>query len=57
MNVVIGLCVGYDSLFYKYFNVYIIILVIKDCVIGYNFVVVLYIVNFYYCKKLMLEGE
>ena len=36
LNVVIGLCVGHDSLFYKYSNAYTTTLVTKDRVTGHN---------------------
>ena len=36
LNVVIGLCVGHDSLFYKYSDAYVTTLVTKDRVTGNN---------------------
>lgn len=57
LNVVIGLCVGHDSLFYKYSNAYTTTLVTKDRVTGHNPAAVLYTANSYYRKKLMPEGE
>lgn len=42
LNVVIGLCVGHDSLFYKYSDAYVTTLVTKDRVTGNNPTVVLY---------------
>ena len=55
--VVIGLCVGHDSLFYKYSNAYTTTLVTKDRVTGHNPAAALYTANSYYRKKLMPEGE
>lgn len=55
LNVVIGLCVGHDSLFYKYSDAYATTLVTKDRVTGHNPAAVLYTANSYYKKK--LEGE
>lgn len=52
LNVVIGLCVGHDSLFYKYSDAYATTLVTKDRVTGHNPVAVLYTANSYYRKKL-----
>lgn len=52
MNVVIGLCVGHDSLFYKYSDAYATTLVTKDRVTGHNPVAVLYTSGSYYGKKL-----
>lgn len=55
LNVVIGLCVGHDSLFYKYSDAYVTTLVTKDRVTGNNPVAVLYTADSYYKKKLTLE--
>ena len=54
LNVVIGigLCVGHDSLFYKYSDAYVTTLVTKDRVTGNNPAAALYTANSYYRKKL-----
>ena len=52
LNVVIGLCVGHDSLFYRYSEAYVTTLVTKDRVTGNNPAVALYTANSYYRKKL-----
>ena len=52
LNVVIGLCVGHDSLFYKYSEVPCTTLVTKDRVLGHNPAVALYQADAYYKKKL-----
>lgn len=52
LNVVIGLCVGHDSLFYKYADACTTTLVTKDRVTGHNPVAVLYTAGSYYKKKL-----
>lgn len=52
LNVVIGLCVGHDSLFYKYTNTLTTTLITKDRVLGHNPAVALYTSNSYY-KKLL----
>ncbi len=52
LNVVIGLCVGHDSLFYKYSDAPVTTLVAKDRVLGHNPVAALYQANAYYRKKL-----
>lgn len=52
LNVVIGLCVGHDSLFYKYSEALTTTLVTKDRVLGHNPVAALYQANTYYAKKL-----
>lgn len=51
LNVVIGLCVGHDSLFYKYSDAYTTTLVTKDHVTGNNPAATLYTANSYYHKK------
>lgn len=49
-NVVVGLCVGHDSLFYKYSDALCTTLVTKDRVLGHNPVVALYQSKAYYSK-------
>lgn len=57
LNVVIGLCVGHDSLFYKYSDAYVTTLVTKDRVTGHNPVAALYTAQSYYKKKLFPPRE
>ena len=57
LNVVIGLCVGHDSLFYKYSDAYVTTLVTKDRVTGHNPAAALYTARSYYRKKLGFEKE
>ncbi|MBC3515965.1 DUF1847 domain-containing protein [Neobittarella massiliensis] len=54
LNVVIGLCVGHDSLFYRYSKAVTTTLVVKDRVLGHNPVAALYTANSYY-KDLLQE--
>ncbi|RAP54561.1 MAG: metal-binding protein [Methanosphaera sp. rholeuAM130] len=54
LNVVVGLCVGHDSLFYKYSKSLVTTLVTKDRVLAHNPVGALYQTNTYY-KKLLRE--
>jgi len=56
LNVVIGLCVGHDSLFYKYSDALVTTLITKDRVLGHNPVAALYQANTYY-SRLMEEGK
>lgn len=53
LNVVVGLCVGHDSLFYKYANGLTTTLVTKDRVLAHNPAAALYQARAYY-KKLLL---
>lgn len=55
LNVVIGLCVGHDSLFYKYSEAYVTTLITKDRVTGHNPAAALYTANSYYRNKLTPE--
>ena len=52
LNVVIGLCVGHDSLFYKYSEALATTLVTKDRVLGHNPVAALYQSQAYYSRLL-----
>ena len=52
LNVVIGLCVGHDSLFYKYAEAPCTTAVTKDRVLCHNPAAALYAADFYYKKKL-----
>ena len=58
LNVVVGLCVGHDSLFYRYSDAYVTTLITKDRVTGHNPAAALYNANSYYKKKFVnLEQE
>jgi len=48
LNIVMGLCVGHDSLFYKYSDALATTLVAKDRVLAHNPVAALYTADFYY---------
>ena len=52
LNLVVGLCVGHDSLFYKYSQALATTVVTKDRVLGHNPVAALYTAESYY-KRLM----
>lgn len=57
LNVVIGLCVGHDSLFYKYSDAYVTTLITKDRITGHNPAAALYTANSYYNKKLYPQDQ
>lgn len=57
LNVVIGLCVGHDSLFYKYSDAYVTTLVTKDRVTGNNPAAALYTAQSYYKKIFHLDEK
>jgi uncharacterized metal-binding protein len=48
LNIVVGLCVGHDSLFFKYSEAPVTVLVAKDRVTGHNPVAALYTSQSYY---------
>lgn len=50
LNVIVGLCVGHDSLFIKYSDAPVTTLIIKDRVLGHNPVAALYTSGTYYKK-------
>lgn len=50
LNVVVGLCVGHDSLFYKYAEALTTTAVTKDRVLGHNPAAALYTADTYYKK-------
>lgn len=50
LNVLVGLCVGHDSLFFKHTDTLTTVLVAKDRVTGHNPAAALYTSNSYYSK-------
>ena len=56
LNVVMGLCVGHDSLFYKYSKALVTTLVAKDRVLAHNPAGALYQIGSYY-KKIMKDED
>jgi uncharacterized metal-binding protein len=55
LNIVVGLCVGHDSLFFKHSEAPVTVLVAKDRVTGHNPVAALYTSQSYY--KRLREGR
>ncbi len=55
LNLVMGLCVGHDSLFYKYSEALATTVVTKDRVLGHNPVAALYTAESYYSKLIKEE--
>jgi uncharacterized metal-binding protein len=56
LNVVVGLCVGHDSLFMRHSEAPVTTLITKDRVLGHNPAAALYASGFYY-KKLLEKGR
>jgi len=57
LNIVVGLCVGHDSLFYKYSDALVTTAVTKDRVTGHNPAAALYGANFYFKKRMFPEDN
>ena len=51
-NILVGLCVGHDSLFFKYSDAMTTVLVAKDRVLGHNPAAALYTTSTYYARLL-----
>jgi len=51
-NILVGLCVGYDSLFFKYSEPFTTVLIAKDRVLGHNPAAALYTSSTYYARML-----
>ena len=56
-NIMVGLCVGHDSLFMKYSNVMATTLIAKDRVLAHNPIGSVYCAQSYYKKKLAKNGS
>ncbi|MCD6306655.1 MAG: DUF1847 domain-containing protein [Deltaproteobacteria bacterium] len=52
LNILVGLCVGHDSLFFKYSNAFCTVLIAKDRVLGHNPAGALYTSGTYYARML-----
>lgn len=57
LNIVVGLCVGHDSLFYKYSQAVTTTLIAKDRVAGHNPAAALYTAESYYQRLFQKEEE
>lgn len=51
-NILLGICVGHDSLFFKYSEAFITVLFAKDRVLGHNPAGALYTLGSYYARML-----
>lgn len=56
LNLMLGLCVGHDSLFIKYSEAPMTVMAVKDRVLGHNPIQALYLADSYYKSKLFPEG-
>jgi uncharacterized metal-binding protein len=55
-NIVVGLCVGHDALFFRYAHAPTTVLIAKDRVLGHNPVAALYLSSSYYRKLMRKES-
>ena len=55
-NIVVGVCVGHDSLFIKYSQAPVTVLIAKDRVFGHNPAAGLYLSGSYYRKLMRKES-
>lgn len=56
LNVLLGLCVGHDSLFFKHAHAYTTVLAVKDRVTGHNPLAAVYLHDSYYRKLVSRPG-
>jgi uncharacterized metal-binding protein len=52
LNIILGLCVGHDSLFIKYSNAPVTVFAVKDRVLAHNPLGALYLADSYYKDRL-----
>ena len=57
LNVLMGLCVGHDSLFFRHSEAPVTVLAVKDRVLGHNPLAAVYLADGYYHDRLFPEGE
>ena len=58
MAVMLGLCLGHDTLFFQYCRVPVTVLAVKDRVTGHNPLAAIYLADSYYaCLKTVAESE
>ena len=57
LNVVLGLCVGHDSLFFRHSEAPVTVLAVKDRVLGHNPLAAVYQANGYYRSRLFPDGD
>lgn len=57
LNVLMGLCVGHDSLFFRHSVAPVTVLAVKDRVLGHNPLAAVYLADGYYHDRLFPAGE
>jgi uncharacterized metal-binding protein len=57
LNVLMGLCVGHDSLFFRHSAAPVTVLAVKDRVLGHNPLAAVYQADGYYHDRLFPDGE
>ena len=57
LNLLLGLCVGHDSLFMRHSVAPVTVLAAKDRVLGHNPLAAIYMADGYYCDKLFPKAD
>jgi Uncharacterized metal-binding protein conserved in archaea len=57
LNIILGLCVGHDSLFIKYSDAPVTVFAVKDRVLAHNPLGALYLCDSYYKKRLLNDTD
>jgi uncharacterized metal-binding protein len=57
LNVLLGLCVGHDSLFFRHSVAPVTVLAVKDRVLGHNPLAAIYMADGYYCDRLFPKAD
>lgn len=57
LNILVGLCVGHDSLFFKYSNALVTVFAVKDRVLAHNSMGAIYQASAYYEDKLFKKQD
>lgn len=57
LNVVLGLCVGHDTLFFRHSEAPVTVLAVKDRVLGHNPLAAVYLADGYYRARLFPEAD
>lgn len=57
LNILLGLCVGHDSLFFKHAHAYTTVLAVKDRVTGHNPLAPIYLHESYYKELIARKGS
>lgn len=57
LNIILGLCVGHDTLFMKYSDAPVTVLAVKDRVLGHNPLAAIYMADTFYKNRFLGKGH